>query len=73
MTVFQYPRTDRMGCDFSAFPVFVPRPLLSVSSNGSNGLRQKAVQRHVVTPDNFQYPRTDRMGCDEKTGWTVRT
>ncbi len=37
--LFQYPRTDRMGCDFvlSLFRDFIAR--LSVSSNGSNGLR----------------------------------
>ncbi len=36
---FQYPRTDRMGCDPSCLVS------LSVSSNGSNGLRRSAVVR----------------------------
>ncbi len=37
---------------------------LSVSSNGSNGLRQRLVAVHSVLLVPFQYPRTDRMGCD---------
>ncbi len=36
---FQYPRTDRMGCDKYDFLPSLPRTTLSVSSNGSNGLR----------------------------------
>ena len=36
---FQYPRTDRMGCDPARWDAGARRPTLSVSSNGSNGLR----------------------------------
>ncbi len=38
---FQYPRTDRMGCDPRPPPPQSRPPDLSVSSNGSNGLRQR--------------------------------
>ncbi len=61
---FQYPRTDRMGCDL--FTSFSPAPTLrlSVSSNGSNGLRHDMTSFCVTDGGGFQYPRTDRMGCD---------
>ncbi len=39
---FQYPRTDRMGCDVSNVPSIWSDEPLSVSSNGSNGLRRGA-------------------------------
>ena len=38
-THFQYPRTDRMGCDGKGLSYRQPDANLSVSSNGSNGLR----------------------------------
>ncbi len=37
---FQYPRTDRMGCDRRPRPPPANHVPLSVSSNGSNGLRR---------------------------------
>ncbi len=86
---FQYPRTDRMGCDtdksgnmpsnWSTFSILeriewaatrwllrrlISAPLLSVSSNGSNGLRPTLRPQMPCQNLNFQYPRTDRMGCD---------
>ena len=42
---FQYPRTDRMGCDSSCSDESNCLRTLSVSSNGSNGLRR----RHSLT------------------------
>ncbi len=36
---FQYPRTDRMGCDQELTVLINALVILSVSSNGSNGLR----------------------------------
>ncbi len=39
-SVFQYPRTDRMGCDPQIEFYSTLNTLLSVSSNGSNGLRR---------------------------------
>ncbi len=61
---FQYPRTDRMGCDRLTTPRQCFLASLSVSSNGSNGLRQHVNVRRRQQRTNFQYPRTDRMGCD---------
>ena len=64
---FQYPRTDRMGCDVPC-PTPRSRPaVLSVSSNGSNGLRLSKPRLAVTWTATFQYPRTDRMGCDSGT------
>ena len=39
MMIFQYPRTDRMGCDRAQSDAPAIEDELSVSSNGSNGLR----------------------------------
>ncbi len=41
-----------------------PPTQLSVSSNGSNGLRQGGRDEQDDPQSCFQYPRTDRMGCD---------
>ena len=39
VALFQYPRTDRMGCDACTSMIRAQCVRLSVSSNGSNGLR----------------------------------
>ncbi len=44
-TNFQYPRTDRMGCDSTTRSCTTNSMSLSVSSNGSNGLRPQTSQR----------------------------
>ncbi len=41
---FQYPRTDRMGCDRGRHARPDGRHALSVSSNGSNGLRHRTAK-----------------------------
>ncbi len=89
LCIFQYPRTDRMGCDYLPYvrgtlphgPFSIleriewaatpdnqrrrsRRRRLSVSSNGSNGLRRVPRQPSRLYAHGFQYPRTDRMGCD---------
>ena len=61
---FQYPRTDRMGCDIPGAVSSHTSSRLSVSSNGSNGLRPVNTQLTNCRTFYFQYPRTDRMGCD---------
>ncbi len=63
-THFQYPRTDRMGCDGKGLSYRQPDANLSVSSNGSNGLRLPSLFDERLVEPGFQYPRTDRMGCD---------
>ncbi len=45
---------------------------LSVSSNGSNGLRLMCLFPPCCTLQPFQYPRTDRMGCDHHSANTRR-
>ena len=67
---FQYPRTDRMGCDTKSERGASSTKSLSVSSNGSNGLRLRLRLGRVSIVWTFQYPRTDRMGCD--TGVVLR-
>ncbi len=68
---FQYPRTDRMGCDYCAWWPCDGSDTLSVSSNGSNGLRLQTMQGEDGRTSGFQYPRTDRMGCDSANDVTV--
>ncbi len=63
---FQYPRTDRMGCDLGGVGWTCALLCLSVSSNGSNGLRRGHGRVIGQQRIHFQYPRTDRMGCDGK-------
>ena len=60
----QYPRTDRMGCDFNVLKRAAVIHDPSVSSNGSNGLRQPLCHAEHAVERGLQYPRTDRMGCD---------
>ncbi len=61
---FQYPRTDRIGCDIKAARTNGIFLYLSVSSNGSNRLRQWRPPKATGNLLYFQYPRTDRIGCD---------
>ncbi len=63
--LFQYPRTDRMGCDSCLLTTTATHLWLSVSSNGSNGLRLPLIAC-ASDVESFQYPRTDRMGCDAR-------
>ncbi len=64
VSAFQYPRTDRMGCD--RLPVFaVRRVLLSFQYPRTDRMGCDVSPRTRTTPPHsFQYPRTDRMGCD---------
>ncbi len=63
-TAFQYPRTDRMGCDqivaggrvMALVPFSILERIEWAATPASPG--------RPATPTLFQYPRTDRMGCD---------
>jgi len=61
---FQYPRTDRTGCNFGVVGLLISRNWLSVSSDGSNGVQHQGLDGFDPVPAGFQYPRTDRTGCN---------
>ena len=63
---FQYPRTDRMGCDTScAWRNYWHLLAFSILER-IEWAATTQVLYDVLIQHNFQYPRTDRMGCDRK-------
>ncbi len=65
--LFQYPRTDRMGCDTS-LSALSPRSLrLSVSSNGSNGLRLPAPPNPALAPGRLSVSSNGSNGLRRST------
>ncbi len=63
---FQYPRTDRMGCDsLSGKRHYNPRHAFSILERIEWAATNEI---HFLTLEDFifQYPRTDRMGCDSE-------
>jgi len=63
-TSFQYPRSDRAGCNAGCLAVRSPIDTLSVSSVGSSGMQPSPVDPGQAIPATFQYPRSDRAGCN---------
>ena len=62
---FQYPVSDRMGCNnSSAESASASAQDLSVSCVGSNGLQRMESKGRYPDCKNFQYPVSDRMGCN---------
>ncbi len=64
--IFQYPRTDRMGCDrlksTAGIALFLPFSILERIEWAAT----RDTYSTCARSQNFQYPRTDRMGCDLK-------
>ena len=62
---FQYPRSDRAGCNFvTAIRWDGPLLVLSVSSVGSSGMQHVYPHPDSDPHSHFQYPRSDRAGCN---------
>ena len=61
---FQYPRTDRMGCDHTVLAIADDTvPPFSILERIEWAATVQADEGQPPA-GHFQYPRTDRMGCD---------
>jgi len=63
---FQYPRSDRAGCNPPGRWLAPIEVVLSVSSVGSSGMQLDIGQLFRGLRPDFQYPRSDRAGCNPR-------
>ncbi len=62
--MFQYPLTDRDGCNEKEEGLHAAPDSVSVSSNGSRRLQHLHSLALPLEEAVFQYPLTDRDGCN---------
>jgi len=65
---FQYPRSDRAGCNSLLAWSSSSNIVLSVSSVGSSGMQLSRICVRGKLAYSFQYPRSDRAGCNAPSG-----
>ena len=61
---FQYPLTDRGGCNREQLVRVPAHAPISVSTNGSRGMQPVSGGFYTIEILTFQYPLTDRGGCN---------
>jgi len=65
---FQYPRTDRTGCNDGRWEDSMNWGSFQYPRTDRTGCNNPGTGPKPGTDPNFQYPRTDRTGCNNEQG-----